>query len=65
VSLFGKGYVINPGSAGLPRDVDWHASFATLDIESGEVRDATIHRVIHSMNRAMQAGKATGLLRGS
>ncbi|MFH0816165.1 MAG: metallophosphoesterase family protein [Methanobacteriota archaeon] len=61
VSLFGKGYVINPGSVGQPRDGDWRASFATLDIKDRTVTDASIHRLVYSVSKTMLAGRKAGL----
>mgnify|MGYP000058939925 FL=1 len=41
-SEFDEGVVVNPGSVGLPRDGDWRAGYALLDVESGTV---DLHRV--------------------
>ncbi|RLM53941.1 metallophosphoesterase [Halobellus sp. Atlit-31R] len=34
---FEEGVVVNPGSVGLPRDGDWRAAYAVLDVEAGTV----------------------------
>lgn len=39
---FDEGVVVNPGSVGLPRDGDWRAAYAVLDVETGQVE---LHRV--------------------
>ena len=36
-SEFDAGVVVNPGSVGLPRDGDWRAGYAVLDVESATV----------------------------
>ncbi|RLM89310.1 metallophosphoesterase [Halobellus sp. Atlit-38R] len=41
-SEFDEGVVVNPGSVGLPRDGDWRAAYAVLDVEAGTV---DLHRV--------------------
>ncbi|WP_256290038.1 metallophosphoesterase family protein [Halobellus inordinatus] len=41
-SEFDEGVVVNPGSVGLPRDGDWRAGYAVLDVEAGTV---DLHRV--------------------
>jgi len=34
---FENGIVVNPGSVGLPRDGDWRAAYAVLDLDAGTV----------------------------
>ncbi len=36
-SRFEDGIVVNPGSVGLPRDGDWRAAYAVLDLDAGTV----------------------------
>jgi putative phosphoesterase len=39
---FNDGIVVNPGSVGLPRDGDWRAAYAVLDLDAASVE---LHRV--------------------
>lgn len=41
-------YLINPGSVGQPRDGDWRAAYAILDVEHSTV---TFHRVPYDVQR--------------
>ncbi len=41
-SEFDEGIVVNPGSVGLPRDGDWRAAYAVLDLDAETV---DLHRV--------------------
>ena len=51
-------YMINPGSAGQPRDGDWRAAFAVFDTEADEV---TFFRVPYDIAAAQQKIRAAGL----
>jgi putative phosphoesterase len=63
VAKVGRGYVINPGSVGQPRDGDWRASYATVSVLDGKVADATIHRAIYRVSQTIKAGRDAGLHR--
>jgi diadenosine tetraphosphatase ApaH/serine/threonine PP2A family protein phosphatase len=49
--LEGKRYLINPGSAGQPRDGDWRVAFAIYDDEEKMV---TFHRVPYDIKSAQE-----------
>lgn len=50
-SEFDSGTVVNPGSVGLPRDGDWRAAYAVLDVEVGTV---DLHRVEYPKERTQK-----------
>jgi predicted phosphodiesterase len=55
--LPGTRHLLNPGSVGQPRDRDWRAAFAILDVEASAI---TFHRVpydlVASQGRILMAG---------
>ncbi len=55
--MFYRGRIINPGSAGQPRDGNWKPMYAILDTETG---DLTFKRF--SYDRDKMLGKLTSLL---
>jgi putative phosphoesterase len=57
-SEFDEGVVVNPGSVGLPRDGDWRAAYAVLDVEAGTV---DLHRVEYPKAETQEKIEAYGL----
>lgn len=55
--MFYRGRIVNPGSAGQPRDGNWKPMYAVLDTETG---DLTFKRF--SYDRDKMLGKLTSLL---
>jgi predicted phosphodiesterase len=51
-------YLINPGSVGQPRDGDWRAAFAVLDVEQREVE---YYRAPYDLNRTQEKMRENGL----
>ena len=54
----GGPYIVNPGSVGQPRDGDWRAAYATLDLDAGT---ATWRRVEYDVRAAQAAIRDAGL----
>jgi len=53
-----KRYLINPGSVGQPRDLDWRASFGLLDTER---KVFEFFRVEYDVDKAQLKIKEAGL----
>ena len=57
-----KKYLINPGAVGQPRDLDWRASAAIYDTESGKLEPVRIeYDVATSKEKIITAGLAEDL----
>ncbi len=56
--LAGRRYICNPGSVGQPRDGDFRASFAVLDLDA---RTFTVHRQEYDIAAAQLASQRCGL----
>jgi diadenosine tetraphosphatase ApaH/serine/threonine PP2A family protein phosphatase len=54
----GVRYLLNPGSVGQPRDGDWRAAFAIMDLEAARVE---FHRVPYDVAAAQAAIRGAGL----
>jgi len=53
----GSRYLINPGSVGQPRDRDWRAGFAVLDVEKRQVEYyRTSYDVLQTQTKMKKAG---------
>jgi len=55
---FDEGTVVNPGSVGLPRDGDWRAAYAVLDVEAETVE---LHRVEYPKEQTQEQIAEHGL----
>ncbi|MFL5494322.1 MAG: metallophosphoesterase family protein, partial [Gemmatimonadales bacterium] len=53
-------HFVNAGSVGRPKDGDWRAGYALLDMEQGAVR-VEFRRVVYEVDAAMRAIRASDL----
>jgi diadenosine tetraphosphatase ApaH/serine/threonine PP2A family protein phosphatase len=53
-------HFVNTGSVGRPKDSDWRAGYAVLEVGSGPVRVEFV-RVVYDVERAVQGIRVSGL----
>jgi len=58
--IYGEGIVCNPGSVGQPRDGNYRAAYAVVDLEERTVEE---HRVAYDTNEVIDAVEDAGLPR--
>ncbi|MEM3445201.1 MAG: metallophosphoesterase family protein [Thermoplasmata archaeon] len=57
---FPEGIVLNPGSIGQPRDLDWRPGYAILDLKEGHV-DVHLRRFEYPVEEVLKKFRETGL----